>query len=81
MLIDGEYWVFGSFDRFVAGSNSVLLATDVAARGLDIPAVEHVIHYQVPKNTEVRMSAVSMRYSPKHCTYTTLFTYYVVHNV
>ena len=40
-------------DRFVAGSEAVLLATDVAARGLDIPAVEHVIHYQVPKDTEV----------------------------
>ena len=39
--------------RFVAGNNSVLLATDVAARGLDIPAVDHVIHYQVPKTTEV----------------------------
>ena len=37
----------------MAGSKSVLLATDVAARGLDIPAVEHVIHYQVPKTTEV----------------------------
>jgi len=39
--------------RFVAGSEAVLLATDVAARGLDIPAVDHVIHYQVPKDTEV----------------------------
>jgi len=45
-------------DRFVAGSEAVLLATDVAARGLDIPAVEHVIHYQVPKDTEVCRAAV-----------------------
>ena len=25
----------------------------MAARGLDIPAVEHVIHYQVPKDPDV----------------------------
>ena len=30
-----------------------MVASDVAARGLDIPKVEHVIHYQVPKNSEV----------------------------
>ena len=33
--------------RLVAGSKSVLLATDVAAQGLDISAVEHAIHYQL----------------------------------
>jgi len=36
-----------------ANSNGLLLATDVAARGLDIPGVQHVIHYQVPRTTEV----------------------------
>ena len=35
------------------GVNGLLLATDIAARGLDIPAVQHVIHYQVPRTTEV----------------------------
>lgn len=30
----------------------VLLTTDVAARGLDIPNVQHVIHYQVPRTSE-----------------------------
>jgi ATP-dependent RNA helicase DDX24/MAK5 len=32
--------------------NSVLLATDVAARGLDIKGIENVIHYQIPRTAE-----------------------------
>ncbi|KAL1759632.1 P-loop containing nucleoside triphosphate hydrolase protein, partial [Schizophyllum commune] len=32
--------------------NCVLLATDIAARGLDIPAVDHVLHYQIPRSTD-----------------------------
>lgn len=31
----------------------MLVATDVAARGLDIPSVEHVIHYQLPRSADV----------------------------
>ena len=41
-----------NLDRFKAQPNSLLLATDVAARGLDIPNVQHVIHYQVPRTSE-----------------------------
>lgn len=37
----------------LGNSQSLLIATDVAARGLDIPDVQHVIHYQVPRTTEV----------------------------
>lgn len=33
--------------RFRNGSSDFLISTDLAARGLDIPAVEHVIHYQL----------------------------------
>ena len=30
----------------------MLLATDVAARGLDVPAVDHVVHYQSPRTAD-----------------------------
>jgi ATP-dependent RNA helicase DDX24/MAK5 len=30
-----------------------MIASDVAARGLDIPLVEHVIHYQLPRSSDV----------------------------
>ena len=39
--------------KFKQSASGLLLAADVAARGLDIPAVEHVIHYQVPKDRDV----------------------------
>ncbi|XP_035787539.1 ATP-dependent RNA helicase DDX24-like [Anopheles albimanus] len=41
-----------NLERFTSNPKALLIATDVAARGLDIPNVDHVIHYQVPKTTE-----------------------------
>lgn len=38
--------------KFRNGSSHVLISTDLAARGLDIPEVEHVIHYHIPVNEE-----------------------------
>ena len=44
-----------ALERFREGGEhaSVLLATDVAARGLDIEGVEYVVHYQLPRSAEV----------------------------
>jgi len=39
-------------DRVRAGSLRFLIATDVAARGLDIPTLSHVIQYEPPEETE-----------------------------
>lgn len=41
-----------NLDRFKTRTNTVLVATDVAARGLDISGIEHVVHYQVPRTTD-----------------------------
>jgi superfamily II DNA/RNA helicase len=41
-----------ALNSFKAGHSQVLVATDVAARGLDIPSVSHVINYDVPTTYE-----------------------------
>lgn len=42
-----------NLDKFRANDHGLLLATDVAARGLDIVGVNHVIHYDVPRTAEI----------------------------
>jgi ATP-dependent RNA helicase DeaD len=36
--------------RFKRGSEDILVATDLAARGIDVPAVGHVINYDIPED-------------------------------
>jgi ATP-dependent RNA helicase DeaD len=38
--------------RFRAGATDILVATDVAARGLDIQQISHVVNYDVPSEPE-----------------------------
>ena len=42
-----------NLERFKEVPNAILVATDVAARGLDIPLVQHVLHYQLPRTSEI----------------------------
>ena len=34
--------------KFRGGAHNVLIATDLASRGLDIPEIRHIVHYQLP---------------------------------
>lgn len=39
-------------ERLKSGGLDVIVATDVAARGLDVPRISHVINYDIPYDTE-----------------------------
>jgi superfamily II DNA/RNA helicase len=38
--------------RFSNGSANVLVATDLASRGLDIPNIQNIVHYHLPESQE-----------------------------
>lgn len=42
----------GALNKFKAGGRSILVATDVASRGLDIPAVDLVVNYDIPTHSK-----------------------------
>ena len=42
-----------SMNRFKNGSDDILVATDIAARGIDVPAVGNIINYDIPEDPVV----------------------------
>ncbi len=39
-------------EQFRGGQKDVLVATDVASKGLDFPNIQHVINYDMPDDIE-----------------------------
>lgn len=48
-----------TLDGFRAGDLRFLVASDVAARGLDVPAVSHVFNFDVPSHAEDYVHRIS----------------------
>lgn len=44
----------GALNKFKSKDRSLLIATDVASRGLDIPHVDVVINFDIPTHSKVK---------------------------
>ena len=57
--------------KFRCGSSNVLISTDLAARGLDIPEVRHIIHYHLPSSEEgyIHRTGRTARWNAEGCSY------------
>jgi ATP-dependent RNA helicase DDX47/RRP3 len=42
----------GALNKFKSGERRILIATDVASRGLDIPSVDVVLNVDIPSNSK-----------------------------
>jgi ATP-dependent RNA helicase RhlE len=41
-----------ALSNFREGAHRILVATDIAGRGIDVPGIEHVINFDIPENVE-----------------------------
>ena len=71
-----------SIREFREGRKDVLVATDVASKGLDFPNIQHVINYDMPTDIENYGECVYKMIDSRFvCNYTLIFIYYVVHRI
>lgn len=47
-----------TINRFRSGDINIMLATDVAARGIDLPDVSHVINFDMPRTADVYLHRI-----------------------
>ncbi|EGR3976725.1 ATP-dependent RNA helicase SrmB [Vibrio cholerae] len=47
-----------AISRFREGDVNILLATDVAARGIDVPDISHVINFDLPRSADVYLHRI-----------------------
>eukprot|EP00095_Tigriopus_kingsejongensis_P005904 snap_masked-scaffold502_size153915-processed-gene-0.10 protein:Tk05904 transcript:snap_masked-scaffold502_size153915-processed-gene-0.10-mRNA-1 annotation:"rna helicase" len=47
-----------AIERFSSGEINFLLATDVAARGIDVPNISHVINFDLPRKADVYLHRI-----------------------
>jgi ATP-dependent RNA helicase RhlE len=53
-----QYQRQAALDGFRAGSFKVLVATDIAARGIDVLDISHVINYDMPDSTDAYINRI-----------------------
>ncbi|MEO8277739.1 MAG: DEAD/DEAH box helicase [Thermoanaerobaculia bacterium] len=41
-----------SLDGFREGQHRIMIATDIASRGIDVPGIQHIINYDLPETVE-----------------------------
>ncbi|KAL3753262.1 hypothetical protein ACJRO7_000628 [Eucalyptus globulus] len=56
-----------AISSFKAGMKDVLVATDVASKGLDFPDIQHVINYDMPAEIENYLCLFVLRLQMIHC--------------
>jgi len=62
-----------AIESFKSGKKDVLVATDVASKGLDFPQIQHVINYDMPDDIENYGNYAYFHKTPFTTTFLTIF--------